>query len=48
MGLFKVDMINNFSYVCSFQKRLNGMGETVDDPMTRQMGVNVNLEGRAL
>ena len=44
MGLFKVDMINNFSYVCSFQKRLNGMGATVDDPMTCQMGVNVNLE----
>ena len=44
MGLFKVDMITNFSYVCSFQKRLNGQGATEDDPMTRQMGVNVNLD----
>ena len=44
IGLFKVDLINNFSYVCSFQKRLNGQGATEDDPMTRQMGVNVNLE----
>ena len=32
------------SYVCSFQKRLNGQGATEDDPMTRQMGMNVNLE----
>jgi hypothetical protein len=44
IGLFKVDLINNFSYVCSFQKRLNGQGATEDDPMTRQMGVNVNLD----
>jgi hypothetical protein len=44
IGLFKVDLINNFSYVCSFQKRLNGMGATEDDPMTRQMGVNVHLD----
>jgi hypothetical protein len=44
IGLFRVDMINSFSYVCSFQKRLNGLGATEDDPMTRLMGVNVNLD----
>ena len=27
IGLFKVDLINNFSYVCSFQKRLNDRGQ---------------------
>jgi hypothetical protein len=29
IAMFKVDLINNVSYVCSFQKRLNGMGATI-------------------
>ncbi len=44
IGLFKVDLVNYFSYVCSFLKRLNGQGGTEDDSITRQMGVNVNLD----
>ena len=44
LGLFRVESINNYSYVCSFQKRLNGKGPVEMDPMARLVQVNVDLD----
>ena len=44
IGLFHVDVVGNNSYVVSFQKKLAGQGPVEEDPMTRLMGVNVDLD----
>ena len=43
IDLFHVDSISNYSYVVTFQKRLAGQGPVEDDPMSRLLGVNVDL-----
>ena len=44
IGLFHVDIIRNNSYVVSFQTRLAGQVPVEEDPMTRLLGVNVDLD----